>query len=78
MNGGFQQATSGDLNLAVDIPPSNIAPHNADTTPAQRAYRTCGHYVTALRAGALLHCPDAQKALRKPFLSSPPIMEPGS
>jgi hypothetical protein len=46
--------------------------HNGHTPPVQRTYRTCGHCAPALRAGALLACPDAQGALRKPFLTSPP------
>ena len=44
----------------------------ARTTPAHQPNCACGHCAPALRAGALLACPDAQRALLKPFLTSPP------
>jgi hypothetical protein len=49
--------------------------HTTRTVPAHRPNRVCGHCVPALRAGALLACPDAQRALLKPFLTSPPHPE---
>ena len=58
--------------LAESRQNSGRDPHNAETITAQRTYRACGHCAPALRAGALLACPDAQRALHGPFLTSPP------
>jgi hypothetical protein len=43
--------------------------HSIRTPVAQRTNCAFVHCAPALRAGALLTCPDAQRALRKPFLT---------
>jgi hypothetical protein len=49
--------------------------HSPPTNPAHPQNPTCGHCAPALRAGALLACPDAPRALHGPFLTSPPHHE---
>jgi secreted PhoX family phosphatase len=68
-----EAAKATALPIAAHDGPQNA--YSTRTARAQPPHHTCGHCAPAHGAGALLACPDAQRALPKPFLTSPPHPE---